>query len=676
LPGPSRSKEAKMGSEIPEASVVNRSAEQTRRALLGKAGIGAATGLGVAALARPDEALASTITGWINVKDPPYNAGTGAADDGPQINNAINDAVTQGALVYFPPGTYNIGTTLLVKDNTHLKGSGQLKSKLGATSSLSGTRSVIENIGMGTGQPNSDIIIEDLEIDGNKSARTGATGHLIAMRGSFTNGAPSRRIHLLRLYGHDSTSLGFTLQSCSDSEIVGCEVANCDRDGADFWWNSQGCRIAYNYIHDCGDDHIALNGEDVTTDAGYTLTDIAVVGNVVRGGSNLGNGIRIAGAKRVTITGNVVFQPWFAGIAISSANSNAVEDISITGNVIKDAGKNHPTTGYGLYLSHLDFPLSQADITRVTISDNVIIAPKTLCIGFRGLKTGAKIAQVSIANNILESPGVHGISIENLGTGTEVSDVAIDGNTLIGISDGGFGIICNGPAIPVKRLSITNNRVRDWFFTGISVMGPNQFNHSVVGNTSIDNGIRGNSGNGIDLKSIDGLTVVGNRCRGNKTAGLNLQDTVTETLVTGNDLSANSIWGINLTNTTGQTLVTGNMVAGNTGPAIGRTNLNATTFIFENAGDDPPVARHLYGVLTAYNPPSIPNGATASQTLTITGAALGDTVSIASTHMLPNGMFFVANVTAANTVTIQLANLSGATQDVGAGDVKVDVWKH
>src|SRR6266852_4083768 len=55
-----------------------------------------------------------------NVKDPPYNAtGDGVTDDRAAIQKALSAAgcyttlgdQTNGGVVYFPPGTYKLGTT-------------------------------------------------------------------------------------------------------------------------------------------------------------------------------------------------------------------------------------------------------------------------------------------------------------------------------------------------------------------------------------------------------------------------------------------------------------------------------------------------------------------------------------------------------------------------------------
>jgi hypothetical protein len=235
----------------------------------------------------------------------------------------------------------------------------------------------------------------------------------------------------------------------------------------------------------------------------------------------------------------------------------------------------------------------------------------------------------------------------------------------------------------VRRLSISDNNVRDWYFTGVTLMGPNHFNHTIVGNTFNDNGIRGNSGQGLNLQSVDGVTVVGNRSRGNKLSGINVQDTITETLVTGNDTSNNlgaSGAGISLSNTTGQTLVTGNGVVGNTGVAIARTNLNGTTFIFQNAGDDPPIARHLSGSATMVVQ-SVSKAALKAVTLSVPNASIGDTVAVGYMSNaqppgpLPAGIVISGAVTANGTVTVTFFNGTVNTITVPAGTVRADVLR-
>lgn len=86
----------------------------------------------------------------------------------------------------------------------------------------------------------------------------------------------------------------------------------------------------------------------------------------------------------------------------------------------------------------------------------------------------------------------------------------------------------------------------------------------------------------------------------------------------------------------------------------------------------PDLAREFRNIRANYNPPSIASGAMASTTVTVSGAALGDQVQVAPTVDI-GALIVSAKVTSANTVTIYLANLSGASIDPPASDYLVRV---
>lgn len=83
----------------------------------------------------------------------------------------------------------------------------------------------------------------------------------------------------------------------------------------------------------------------------------------------------------------------------------------------------------------------------------------------------------------------------------------------------------------------------------------------------------------------------------------------------------------------------------------------------------------LWGAAT-WNPASLTNGSTASTTVTVTGAALGDPViGCALTTIDESGWDWKADVTAANTVSVVLTNNTGGTIDLASGTLTVQVLK-
>lgn len=75
-----------------------------------------------------------------------------------------------------------------------------------------------------------------------------------------------------------------------------------------------------------------------------------------------------------------------------------------------------------------------------------------------------------------------------------------------------------------------------------------------------------------------------------------------------------------------------------------------------------------------YDPPSIADDAEASTTVTVTGAALGD-FALASFSLSTQGIKLAAQVTAANTVTVNLHNRTGGVLDLASGTLRARVWK-
>lgn len=76
-----------------------------------------------------------------------------------------------------------------------------------------------------------------------------------------------------------------------------------------------------------------------------------------------------------------------------------------------------------------------------------------------------------------------------------------------------------------------------------------------------------------------------------------------------------------------------------------------------------------------YDPPSLNDGDGATTTITVTGAALGDSVDTVSFSLDLQGITVTAYVSAANTVSVRFQNESGGTLDLGSGTLSVRVRK-
>lgn len=80
----------------------------------------------------------------------------------------------------------------------------------------------------------------------------------------------------------------------------------------------------------------------------------------------------------------------------------------------------------------------------------------------------------------------------------------------------------------------------------------------------------------------------------------------------------------------------------------------------------------LFGSAT-YDPASLADGAGATTTVTVTGAALGDMVTGVSFSLDLQGITLTAYVSAADTVAVRFQNESGGVLDLASGTIRVRV---
>lgn len=72
---------------------------------------------------------------------------------------------------------------------------------------------------------------------------------------------------------------------------------------------------------------------------------------------------------------------------------------------------------------------------------------------------------------------------------------------------------------------------------------------------------------------------------------------------------------------------------------------------------------------------SVADGAVANTTVTVTGAAIGDFVSVSNSVVVPANATLTGQVTAANTVSVTLFNKTGSPLVLGASTLKALVVK-
>ncbi len=120
---------------------------------------------------------------------------------------------------------------------------------------------------------------------------------------------------------------------------------------------------------------------------------------------------------------------------------------------------------------------------------------------------------------------------------------------------------------------------------------------------------------------------------------------------------------------------TGNAVtvtAKGTDANIGVNIVPKGTGVLQNNGKAMNTLKVLYAT-TTWDPPNIVDGAISSKDVTVTGALVGDIVSVGFSSVATAGWIICGNVRTADTVSVELMNKTGAAVDLALGTLKVQV---
>lgn len=251
---------------------------------------------------------------FVNVKD--YGAvGDGVTIDNTFINNAIDEISTNGGgILYIPPGTYLIGSPIVLKDNVKILGDNAI---IKAKDNYSNTY-VIQAFG------GNNIEIDGLIIDGNKDNTNNLVKNFFKARKLIIRNCEFKNFNEYNpIQVHDSFDVYILDNIVHDSQ-------NCD------------C------IAVSGSDRVKIDGNHV-----YNFDDTGIVS--------------AAGSTNVTITNNIIQR----GTNTGKANAQCIaitdgHDIVVSKNLINNNGKNQ--AGIRVYRD----PNTQKRPSEVVISDNII----------------------------------------------------------------------------------------------------------------------------------------------------------------------------------------------------------------------------------------------------------------------------------------------------------------
>lgn len=335
------------------------------------------------------------------------------------------------------------------------------------------------------------------------------------------------------------------------------------------------------------------------------------------------------------------------------------------------------------YGSRFDTANGTAPQTGVDVeADNATICNED--VEFFGCTSDGNTGNGFAITNNTKRCKIHGGSSKNNGNhGIDMSQTAnvdslIEGVTVTGNGTGGAGYY--GIYSSATRVQILNNEVHSNTNEGIYLSGSASY-HKIAGNTVYNNtqGIYAQGGNNeiYDNISYDNTSASGwNVYIGGNNGRVQRNKSI-------NSLGAGGSYGMSINSST-NVVCTDNIVTGaqNNGglQIIGVTNASVWRDNIDGSGAafDVPVKRQLSATATLNfgAPGAVPGSVDLN--ITVTGAALGDTVTIGSPVAVGANYILTGFVSAVNTVTIRWTQIAGAAADPdGAGGIyRVDVWKH
>jgi hypothetical protein len=426
----------------------------------------------------------------------------------------------------------------------------------------------------------------------------------------------------------------------------------------------------------------------------------------------------VADGDRMLVSGNII-----SNVALGIVTGDNKQIITLTYNQIYGVvGQHGIYCGSGLYnlnilgnniydirligikVQNFDTPARHAE--NIVVSSNTVM--NTGSQGIAVLSTSApatyKLRNVTIIGNSIRNAGEDGINISDIVVGV------VTGNTIYNATREGITMVS------LNRVTIANNVIQEAARNGIResaactecVLRGNTIkdcssalavgekngillqlgdNFTVQDNVIIDTASKMQYGLFISGGSQTTHTVTGNICRGMTDRGARFKSPVESLRTLSGNFFSGALGSTQNQPTTEQHGIHGRHFFGTALPTTGTYELgdvfeilNAVPLGFGLAvntaagtpGTWAPFG-HIPKVVTAtYDPPSIANGASVTTTAAVTGAAVGDMVSVSFSNSLA-GLTLTGYINAAGSATAVFSNTTGAAVDLASGTLKFSV---
>ncbi|MCW2935270.1 MAG: coagulation factor 5/8 type domain protein [Actinomycetia bacterium] len=383
--------------------------------------------------AQPANSISITSCGAVADNTPTNGAAApGAQDSTADIQNCINQAASQGKILWIPQGTfYMIGTSSLVVNNVTVEGAGYWYSEIYRDIPLPNSTA------LGSALQCTSCHLENFHIDSNSPSRATSDGG----GGAEDTGGTNWVIEGMWVQHVESSvwasGTGGIVENNFFTDIWadGCNLNNVSLGAS----SGSNLTSTNNFIRGTGDDGMAINSVDYNGSQTYTaMSNITMSHNTVLAAWNA-HGIGVYGGSGEVVSDNYIADTSSqVGLGVGRFGSNGSDLLSatISGNVIVRAGGNAYNQGQpAMMIGNVGngtstIPGATGTVTNVTATDNTIIQPVYDGIGF------SSATNVVLADNKVINPWRNGIVIAPLYYPSPTGNATITRNYVSGVSSG------------------------------------------------------------------------------------------------------------------------------------------------------------------------------------------------------------------------------------------------
>ena len=386
-----------------------------------------------APVAQPANSISITNCGAVADNNPTNGSGDpGAADSTGAIQNCINQAQSQGKILWIPQGTFYLkGTAGLNATGITIEGAGMWYSTIYRQVPLP------NSVGLGAVFGVTSCTVEGFHIDSNATSRATVDGDGGAMDTTGTNWVANGMWIQHTESGFWASGTGGTVENTRVTDVWA--------DGINLNNVSLGASVGDNltatddFVRGTGDDAMAINSVGYNTNGDGSKTFYTAMSDITLTNNSLiapwgGKGIGIYGGGGHHVQDNYISDTArYIGLGVGrfGVNGSDLTSATVSGNTIVRSGGNAYSQGQpALQIGNGGDGQNVGVVNDATVGGNTIVGSVYDSVGF------STSTNTQLQNNTVTSPWRDGIVVSPPFYPAPSGSATITGNTVSGLRSG------------------------------------------------------------------------------------------------------------------------------------------------------------------------------------------------------------------------------------------------